>query len=81
MTAALRGRRNLDKRRARHELLIAYQTGAFAGLAFNGELKEFAHYASQASDDRKPQHIQAVAFFHGLKAKGLPVSIERVTRH
>lgn len=80
MRAALRGRRNADKLRAKRDLLTAYHTGAFAGLAFGGKLKPFSEYAGDEDhpdDARRLEHAQAIAFFHRLKAKGLPVEISR----
>jgi hypothetical protein len=64
--------------RAKRDTLLAYQTGAFAGLAFNGKLKAFAHYAD--SDGQPVSNAQAIGFFHRLKARGVPVKIERVDR-
>lgn len=79
MRAALRGRRNADKLRAKRDLLTAYHTGAFAGLAFAGKLKPFSEYVNddEAEDGRRLQHAQAIAFFYRMKAKGLPVEISR----
>lgn len=75
MTAALRGRRKADKLRAKSNLLNAYHSGAFAGAAFNGQLKPFEHYAREP--DQRIKNAHAISFFHGLKAKGLPVEITR----
>jgi hypothetical protein len=79
MVAALRGRRNADKLRSRRDLLLAYHSGAFAGAAFNGKLKPFDHYARnvESGDGQQLQHANAIAFFHRLKAKGVPVEITR----
>lgn len=76
MVAALQGRINSRKAQAEHDLRTAYRTGAFAGLAFNGKLKSFEHY--KPDGERKQRHLDAISFFHGLKAKGVPVDIKRV---
>jgi hypothetical protein len=78
MTAALLGRRNAIKAASERDLLLAYRTGAFAGLAFNGKLKSFDQY--KPGGEVKTSHLDAIAFFHGQRAKGLPVQIERVPR-
>ncbi len=77
MTAALRGRRNADKLRAKRDLLLAYHSGAFAGAAFNGKLKPFAEYAQEKDDGPRLKRARAISFFHALKAKGVPVEITR----
>lgn len=79
MRAALRGRRNADRLRSKRDLLLAYHSGAFAGAAFNGKLKPFDHYVSEAApgDERTLKHAHAIAFFHRLKARGVPVEITR----
>jgi len=76
--AALRGRRKADKYRVERETLLAYQTGAFAGLAINGKLKSFRHYSSQTEGGEK--RSTALHFFHSLRARGFPVSIQRIER-
>lgn len=48
MVAALRGRQQAIINRSRRELLLAYNSGAFAALASNGKLKRFDHYARKA---------------------------------
>jgi hypothetical protein len=77
MVAALHGRRAAHKSDAKRDLLLAWHTGAFAGAAFAGKLKPFKEYLAEPSDNRNLQHAQAIAFFHRLKAKGLPVEITR----
>jgi hypothetical protein len=59
--------------------VLAYQTGAFAGLAFNGKLKSFDHYRPK-TETPVSNHVRAIGFFHAMRAKGLPVRIERVER-
>lgn len=82
MVAALGGRLEAMKHRAKQDLLLAYRTGAFAGAAFNGKLKAFEHYSRQVDEKRPRQRdgIEAIAFFHGLKAAGFAVEINR-TEH
>jgi hypothetical protein len=77
MIAALRGRQKANKAAAERDLLLAWHTGAFTGAAFNGNLKSFDHYSKPQTDGRPLQHAQAIAFFHRLKAKGVPVEITR----
>lgn len=79
MRAALRGRAGAAKRQSKRDLLLAYHTGAFAGAAFNGKLKPFNEYVSddEPADDRALKHAHAIAFFHRLKARGMPVEITR----
>jgi hypothetical protein len=79
MVAALSGRRASHKADSRRDLLLAYHTGAFAGVAFAGKLKSFDQYVTEAAPDdgRKLQHANAIAFFSALKAKGFPVEIKR----
>jgi hypothetical protein len=79
MVAALHGRRASHKADAKRDLLLAWHTGAFAVAAFAGKLKPFKEYLADAEtgDNRRLQHAQAIAFFHRLKAKGLPVEITR----
>lgn len=77
MVAAMQGRRNADKLRAKRDLLIAYHTGAFAGAAFAGKLKPFDQYVSDGAQERPLQHAHAIAFFHRMKARGFPVEITR----
>jgi hypothetical protein len=79
MVAALAGRQAAHKADAKRDLLLAWHVGALSGAAFAGKLKPFKEYLSEAEpgDNRKVQHAEAIAFFHRLKAKGLPVEITR----
>jgi hypothetical protein len=77
MVAAMQGRRNADKLRAKRDLLIAYHTGAFAGAAFAGKLKPLDQYVSDGAQERPLQYAHAIAFFHRMKARGFPVEITR----
>jgi len=81
MTAALQGRRNADKYEAERQLRMAWHIGAFSGAAFGGKLKSFQHYRRQMDSDGKSPAAQAIGFFHALKAKGVPIKIERVPRN
>jgi hypothetical protein len=77
MIAALRGRQKADERRSKRDLLLAWHTGAFSGAAFAGKLKSFDEYARPAGDQQHLQHAKTIAFFHRLKARGVPVEITR----
>lgn len=80
MVAALRGRREAHAVNAKRDRLLAYHTGAFAGAAFAGKLKRFEEYVVDTNDHDKDQrlsHAHGIAFFHRLKARGVPVEISR----
>src|SRR5690242_891092 len=79
MTAALLGRREAHNADAKRDRLLAYHTGTFAGLAFGGKLKPFDEYFTEAdpADRQALKHAHAIAFFHSLKARGVPVEISR----
>lgn len=69
------------KRERDRALLLAYETGMFAALAWGGELKPFESYLkgeSQASAAPNPE-AAAVALHGGfMKLKGRGVAIESV---
>jgi hypothetical protein len=75
MTAALRGRRKRDELQAKRDLVTAYRTAAFSGAAFAGKLRPLSEYLNEANPRNK--HAAALHFFHSLKARGIPVKIER----
>lgn len=78
MVAALRGRLEANKHRAKRELLNAYNTGAFAGAASVGKLKSFDEYVPKdSSEQTRVENAKAIHFFHTLKARGLDVQITR----
>lgn len=66
---------------ARLRIKTAWQTGAFAGAASNGKLKEVEHYLP---DDEEPTGtpgaMKFVSLMHKLRRKGLPITIERIER-
>lgn len=72
----------MARRRDRRDLLLAWQSGGFSGLAFNGKLKPFRHYAAQMGRSQSDSGglAPALHFFHSLKARGVPVKIERISR-
>lgn len=65
-----------------YDMAIAHQWhGArFNALAQVGKLKPLSNYIAQRSTGKKAKHAQAVAFFHAMRAAGLPVEITRVPR-
>jgi hypothetical protein len=80
MVAALNGRIEAAKNRNKLDLRLAWRIGAFTGAAFNGKLKSFEHYSRQEdgpADAQRQGAAEAVAFFHGLKARGFDVDITR----
>jgi hypothetical protein len=77
MVAALHGRRAAHKADAKRELLLAYNTGAFAGIAFAGKLKSFDEYAREPDAGHRLENARAIHFFHALKARGVPIEITR----
>lgn len=75
--AALRGRAKFHKREAERDLILAYNTGGFSRAS---KVKPLGHYLSQIrKGGGRPSSAQAVAFFHGMKARGFAVKIERVS--
>jgi len=77
MTAALRGRRKVEERRERSSLLQAYHVAAFGAAAMNGTLKPFREYVSDPTSQARTKTAQAIAFFHRMRASGVPVEISR----
>jgi hypothetical protein len=61
-----------------HELAIsnAWHTAVFALSGYGGKLKDLSEYQNKPS--RNAKHAEAIAFFHALKARGVPVDISRV---
>lgn len=60
-------------------LYTAWHTAVFALARYSGKLKPLSDYLST---DEQPkgealQHAKAIAFFHRLKARGIPVEITR----
>lgn len=75
--AALRGRAKLHKREAERDLALAYKTGAFSRAS---KVRPLSYYLKQMRGGESNKAAQALAFFHGLKARGIPVKITRVPR-
>lgn len=76
-TAALRGRRSRDSLQAKRDTANAWNIAAFSGAASVGKLKPLSHYLSDPDQDRRTKSAQAIAFFHRMKASGVPVEISR----
>lgn len=74
----MQGRVSAQKRQAEKDLILAYNTGAFA-RASGKQVKSLRYYLSQLRDDQSPQSATASAFnfFSSLKARGMPIEITR----
>jgi hypothetical protein len=65
-------------------IITAWHTAIFGLSGYAGKLKgkslsDFLPSASkQPANDRRLKHAEAIAFFHSLKARGVPVDISRV---
>lgn len=58
----------------------AWHAAKFNALAQVGKLKSLSNYTGKRASGKKSTAAQAVAFFHAMKAAGLPVTITRVER-
>lgn len=58
----------------------AWHAAKFNALAQAGKLRALSNYISKKSMGKKSAAAEAVAFFHAMKAAGLPVTITRVER-
>lgn len=58
----------------------AWHAARFGALAQNGKLKGLSNYISKQSSGKQSSMAGAIAFFHAMKAAGLPVTITRVER-
>lgn len=65
----------------RYDLAIAeaWHAAKFNGLGQNGKLRGLSSYLGKKPSG-KTGAAQAIAFFHSLKAKGIPVEIRRTPR-
>jgi hypothetical protein len=73
--AALAAKREYDL-----AITQAWHTAIFALNGYAGQLKgkNLSSYLSSGSVERKSDAAAAVAFFHALKVRGMPVEIKRV---
>lgn len=60
-------------------IATAWHTATFALVGYGGKLKGLSTYLS-AEPNQRSNHADAIAFFHGLKAKGVPIEITRTPR-
>jgi hypothetical protein len=58
----------------------AYQTARLSVLAENGKLGQLSKHMPKRAHSEKSKAAQALAWAHSLKARGIPVKIERVQR-
>lgn len=59
----------------------AWHGGQFSAMAQAGKLKGLSTYiGNRASGGKKSAPAAAIAFFHAMKAAGLPVEITKVER-
>lgn len=68
--AALAAKRQFDL-----ATFTAWHTAVFALSGYAGKLKDLSAYLVR--EPAKPNNAQAIAFFHNLKAQGVPVEITR----
>ena len=63
----------------------AWHTAIFALGMYSGKLKGKRLSDFLSSSDSKPSHrsedVKAIHFFMSLKARGVPIKAEKVTRH
>jgi hypothetical protein len=71
----MEGMARAAKRESEMALFTAWHTAVFALTGYGGKLKSFAEYLAP---ERSTKHAEAIAFFHSLKARGVPVDISRV---
>lgn len=77
--AAMNARLTVRKREQERDLILAYETGAFSRAS---KVKPLSHYLNALRSGGKPgAAASALGFFHSLKARGVPVSITRVSRN
>jgi hypothetical protein len=74
--ASIEGRIEVREREAEAAFLLAYNTGAFSGIAAAGKLKKFAYYNQKPSKVRNAANL--LGMLRGMKKKGTPMTIERV---
>lgn len=72
--AALAAKREYDL-----AIATAWHTAVFGLQGYAGKLKgkKLSDFLSDHSDKQPTKHAQAIAFFHSLKARGVPVEITR----
>jgi hypothetical protein len=75
--AAIRASREYD-----HAIAQAWHTAMFGLQGYSGKLKgkRLSDFLAQKPEP-KSGAAQAIAFFHKIKARGIPVSITRVPRN
>lgn len=59
-------------------MVTAWQTGAFAGAAYAGKLKQLSEYEGRR--DRKATAQQMIDVLEEASARGAPITIRRVKR-
>jgi hypothetical protein len=72
----MEGMARAAKRESEMALFTAWHTAVFALTGYGGKLKSFTEYLDRP--ERSTKHAEAIAFFHSLKARGVPVDISRV---
>lgn len=65
-----------------YDLAVAqvWHGARFNALAQVGKLRGLKSYLSKATSTAKSAAAQALGFFHALRARGIPIKIERVER-
>jgi hypothetical protein len=75
--AAMNARLEVHRRQKERDLILAYETGAFSRAS---KTKPLSHYLNALRTDKGSGAADALIFFNSLKARGVPVSITRVSR-
>lgn len=76
--AIMRGMARAAKRQADLVIVNAWHTAVFGLSGYSGKLRNLSHYMGQErSEEQRSKSAAAVAFFHSLKARGVPVEITR----
>lgn len=68
-----------EKKRLDIAIVTAWHTAMFALAGYGGKLKgkKLSDYLGNPEQPKQSSHAQAIAFFHRLKARGVPVDISR----
>jgi hypothetical protein len=72
----MEGMARAAKRASEMALFTAWHTAVFALSGYGGKLKSLSEYLDRPQLSTK--HAEAIAFFHSLKARGIPIDISRV---
>lgn len=71
-----------SKRAIERDRLLAYNTAALAGLAFVGKLKSLSEsFGSDEERQDTPGSMKVLGLLLKMRRNGIPMEIEKVTRH